>query len=459
MSAGVMSVTRTTTTTVLALAALLAGCASGPDSPPDAGFQPPARWQGLATGGDAPAPTPLPDWAGLLDPQLAALQARALAANRDIGQAVLRRQAAERLLASAGLDRQPLPSISANASAQRLVETGPVLRSYGVSAGVSWEADLWQRLGRLQRAQAADARAAEADVAAVGLAVRSEVAQRWWALAGLQAEAPLIAGQQRIADEALALTRLRVQEGKLLPIEIDKAAATLQQLRLAAAENTAQAQQQRLQLGLLLDAPAPALPAEALLPTASAPDWRLAPPEVALARRPDVQQARARVDAALQRLGAAEAARYPALSFSASLGTGGARWQDWLADPLATLGASLLVPLVDWRRLDLQRDDARGALDSAALQLRDVLHRALVEIEQLAAEQQRLRAADDANAARLHEAAAAERLAQARYEAGVIGRLDWLQARNARLAAEQATWTLRVSAWQNQAALFKAVGG
>jgi outer membrane protein TolC len=373
---------------------------------------------------------------------------------------VLRHQAAERLLALAGLDRQPLPSLNASANAQRLLDGGPVSRSYGLSAGVSWEADLWQRLSQLQRAQAADARAAEADIAAARLLVRADVAQRYWALAGLQAERPLIELQAEIAEQALALTRLRVQEGKLMPIEIDKAAATLQQLRLGLADNRALEQQQRLQLGLLLDQPGPALPATARLPEAAAPDWRgLAPPETALARRPEVQQARARVDAALQRLGAADAARYPSLSFSFSVGTGSSRWQDWLRDPLATLGANLVVPLVDWRRLDLQRDDARGALDSAALQLRDVLHRALVEIEQLAAEQQRLRTADEANTARLAEAAAAERLAEARYEAGAIGRLDWLQARNARLAAEQATWNLRVSAWQNQAALFKAVGG
>jgi outer membrane protein TolC len=162
--------------------------------------------------------------------------------------------------------------------------------------------------------------------------------------------------------------------------------------------------------------------------------------------------ARAQVDAA-------SVARYPVLSFSLGVATGGPRWQDWLADPLATLSASLLVPLVDWRRLDLQRDDARGALDSSALQLRDVLHRALVEIEQLAAEQTRLRAATEAQVSRLQEAAAAERLAEARYEAGAIGRLDWLQARNARLAAQQETLRLTRDSWLNQASLFRATGG
>lgn len=442
---------------VLALG--LAGCAVGPTTPPEAGFDAPARWQGFATDDAAAERAPAPDWAGRLDPQLADLQARALAANRDIAQAVLRWRAAERLAAVAGLDRQPRPALSVSASGQRLVERGPVARSSGVSSSLAYEADLWRRLSSLQRAQLADADAARADVDAARALIRNEVAQRYWSLASLQAELPLLALQVEIADQALALTRLRVQEGKLLPIEIDKAAATLQQARLGLAFNREADQLNRLQLGLLLDQPSPTLPETARLPEMPAPDWRLAPPEQALARRPDVQVARAQVDAALQRLRATEAARYPALSFSLGVATGGPRWQDWLKDPLATLSASVLVPLVDWRRLDLQRDDAHGALDSSALQLRDVLHRALVEIEQLAAEQTRLRAATEAQVSRLHEAAAAERLAEARYEAGAIGRLDWLQARNARLAAQQETLRLTRDSWLNQASLFRATGG
>lgn len=435
-------------------ALLLAGCAVGPLRAPESGFQAPARWQLFESSEQAQ----LPDWAGLLDPELAALQTRALEANRDIAQALLRLQAADRQLQAAGLALQPQPSLSGSASGQRLLESGGrTQRSFGLSAGLGYEADLWQRLSSLQRAQAAQREGAQTDVAAARLLIRSEVAQRYWSLASLQAERPLLQTQLEIAEEALKLTRLRVQEGKLLPIEIDKAGATLQQLRLGLAQNQEQQQLQRLQLGLLLDQTSPVLPETARLPAGLTPDWRLQSPEQALARRPDVQQARWQVDAALQRLRASEAARYPSLSFSLGVGTGGSRWQDWLQNPLASLSANLVVPLVDWRRLDLQRDDARGELDSAALRLRDSLHKALVEIEQLAAEQQRLRASEAANRARLDEAAATERLAALRMEVGAIGRLDWLQARNARLAAEQENLRLRLAAWLNQAALHRAL--
>jgi len=441
--------------TMLASAVLLAACATPPvPEPSTLRFAAPAQWQGLATGADAAAP----DWAGLLDPQLAALQARALAANRDLAQAALRLQAATRQVRAAELARQPTPSLSLSAGAQRPLEGGGpgMQRSHSVSAGAGFELDLWQRLAALQTAQGAQARAAEADLAAARLLIRSEVASSYWSLASLQAERPLMQAQLELATEALGLTRLRVREGKLLPIEIDKAAGTLQQLQLQLAQNQEQQLQQRLQLGLLLDDAALAL-GVAALPTGALPDWRVLPPETALARRPDVQQARAQVDAALSRLQAAQAARYPSLSFSLGVSTGGARWDDWLRNPLASLSTSLLVPLVDWRRLDLQRDDARGELDGAALRLRDTLHQALVEVEQLAAEQQRLQAAGRAVDSRLAEAREAERLAALQLEVGRIGRLDWLQARNARLAAEGEQLRLRLSAWLNQAGLYKAL--
>lgn len=444
-----------TTTSLRALpcvAALLAGCALPPPDAPV--IEPPPAWATL------PAPAPAPDerWRGPTDPALEALQQRALAANRDIAHALLRWQAAERQEALAGLALQPAPTLGANASESRLLESGGRLqRTVALDAGVSYEADLWQRLALAQRAERALVRASAADWAAARVLVRARVAEAWWTLAALDAQAPGLAVQIEGAEQALALTRLRVREGKLLPIEIDKAAATLQDLRLQAAQQAEQRTQQRLQLGLLLADPG-YVPTPGRLPAETAADWRATEtPQQVLDRRPDVQQARAALDAALAREHAALAARYPQLTFSVAATSGGARWSEWLQHPLATLSGALLVPMVDWRRLDLQRDDARGERDRAALQLRDAMHRALVEIEQLAAEQARLQGEEAAQAQRLREARTGERIAEAKRAAGAISRLDWLQARNARLAAEQDAIGLALRRLLNAVALQRAL--
>lgn len=456
------------TAITLAAALLLAGCAVGPTTKaPEVAA--PTAWS-LASGDAAP------DWAGLLDPQLATLQARALQANRDIARAALAWRQAQLLADQSALRWLPSASLSANASrpvetqsTTRNVEVGGVTvpvttstgwsRSYSASLGVGYELDLWDRLAQTTAAQRAQAEAARTDIDAARLLIRSQVAEAYWTLAAIRAQRPLAEAQLALTRETLELTRARVREGKLLPIELDKIAVTVQAAESRLADLAADQLLQRQRLALLLDEPLPGPLPEAALPADAPPSWRLAEPAEVLAQRPDVQRARLGVDAALARLHVSEAERYPRLSFSAGLSTGGTRSSDWLSQPLASFAANLAVPLIDWQRLNLQRDGARTELDSAALVLRDTLHKALADIETQRIEADRSAQQLQANAGRLKEAVENERLARLRYEVGAISRADWLQIRSTVLDAEQTRIGLRLQQWVRQAALFKALGG
>lgn len=438
--------------------ALLGGCAvTGPSSPAAAPAAPatPVRWQAEpAQGADA-------QWALLADAELSALLTQAEAANRDLAQAALRITQAR---TQAGLGALRLtPSASVSAGANRALDPpgglpAQTTRSYGASVGVGYELDLWGRLAALRTADAAQVAAAESDLRAARLLLRHQVAESYWQLAAARLQGELAQEQLQLNRELLAATQLRVREGKLLPIEADRAAATLQQAEVRLADLQADVALQRLQLALLLDQPPPGPQPLARLPAEAAPRWRAgADPAAVLERRPDVQRARANVDAALARAQGADAQRYPTLSFSASLGTGGSRVHDWLDNPVASLAANLVVPMIDWRRLDLQRDAARTELELAALVLRDTVARALVEVETALIEGQRLQQQLDANETRRREALAAEKVAAVRLQAGAIARADYLQARNARLEAEQGRLQLQLRAWLNRGLLAKAL--
>lgn len=455
--------------TCIALAALLlTGCALGPAArAPDVAA--PTAW--ALTGGDA-----TPDWAGLLDPTLAALQARALDANRDIALAAQRWKQAQLLADQSALRWSLSAGGSANASrpletqsSTRNVDIGGVTvpvttstgwsRSYGASLSAGYELDLWNRLSHAEAAQRAQAEAARTDIDAARLSIRSQVAEAYWQLASIREQQPLAETQLALTRETLALTRSRVREGKLLPIEVDKIAVTVQAAESRLADLAADAQLQRHVLALLLDEPLPGPTPQAALPSGEPPRWRLAEPAAQLARRPDVQRARLGVDNALARLRASEADRYPRLSFSAGVSTGGTRASDWLSQPLASFAANLVVPMIDWQRLNLQRDGARSELDTSALTLRDTLQKALADIETQRIEAERAAQQLAANAGRLREATENERLAALRYEVGAIARADWLQTKSAVLDAEQTRIRLRLTQWLRQAALFKSLGG
>lgn len=456
------------TAITLATALLLAGCALGPTvKAPEVAT--PVAWS-LASG-DA-----TPDWAGLLDPQLAALQARALEANRDIARAAYSWRQAELLAEQSALRWLPSAGVSANASrpletqsSTRNVDIGGVTvpvttstgwsRSYGASVGIGYELDLWDRLAQTTAAQRAQAEAARTDIAAARLLIRSQVAEAYWTLAAIRAQRPLAEDQLALTRETLELTRARVREGKLLPIELDKIAVNVQAAETRLADLAADQLLQRQRLALLLDEALPGPSPEAALPGNAPPRWRLAEPADVLAQRPDVQRARLGVDTALARLRVSEAERYPRLSFSAGMSTGGTRASDWLSQPLASFAANLAVPLIDWQRLNLQRDGARTELDSAALALRDTLQKALADIETQRIEAERSAQQLQANAGRLKEAVENERLAKLRYEVGAISRADWLQIRSTVLDAEQTRIGLRLQQWVRQAALFKSLGG
>ena len=442
-------------TTLLMTVLLLAGCATSPRLAvaPEAPTAP-VQWQFAPEQGAALA------WTGADDPALDALIQLAEQRNRDLAQAALRLQAAGLQQAQGQL--RVTPSVGVTAGASKPLDpslTTEISHSSGLNLGVAGEADLWGRIEAQQRLDAAQQRAAETDVRAARLSLRSRVAELYWQIASARQQAQLATRQAGIARELLEATRLRVREGKLAPIEIDRAAATLQLIEVRLVDLQADSRQARLQLALLLDQPPPGpqllearLPDD--FPEVALPD---AAPAQVLARRPDVQRSRAQVDTALARLQVSEAARYPTLSLSGSLGSGGASLSDLLKNPIASLNSNLIVPLIDWRRLDLQRDGARTELELAALQLRETLARALTEIESAWLDDERLRQQLAANATRLLEAREAERLAALRFDVGVLARTELLQAQTARLETEQGRLQLQLRAWQQRAQLTKAL--
>jgi outer membrane protein TolC len=441
---------------VLALAALLAGCAvPQPPRPPEP-VDLPAQWSEHNALGAPDQP-----WSGQLDPQLAALQAQALEANRDVRLAVLRWRAAQQQLRLGELARAPQPSLGLSASTSLAVDSPlPEWRSQvGATASLAYEADLWGRIAAGVAASRAQAEAAQRDIEVARLLIRSQVAEAWWQLGSNRLQRGLVAPQREAAQAVLEAARVRVREGRLAPIEVDRAASTLQQLELRLAQLAADDAQALQALALLLDRPVLRLSGEPVLPEGVPPLPALADPARVLERRPDVQRARLAVDAALARLRVSEGSRYPGLSFSAGVSTGGSAAADWLRNPVASLASSLVVPLVDWQRLDIQRETARTELEVAALQLRDTVHRSLVEVERLLVERRRLEQAWQAQQARLREAAQADRQAQARVQAGALAPADAQQARGARLAAEQDALGLRLQQWLNHAGLMRAVAG
>lgn len=447
------------------LTLLLVACAGAPPEAPSAPPVP-ARWEPNPDGGDAAA------WAPLRDPALLALQRRALEANTDIRRAALIWQAAQIQAGQQGLRLQPSLSLSygakrplqsrgATADVDRsLVPAGEAARwtqGYSASVSTGFDLDLWSRLAHLDARQAALTDAARSDIAAARAGIASQVADSYWTLIANQRFAAIASAKLELAERAVPLVTARVREGKLVPLEIDKAAAAELAARQELGSAIADMAKARVSLAGLLDAPPPGPEVAAVALPASLPAWAPDDPAQVLERRPDVHRARLEVDAALAEVRATRAARYPQLTFSAGIGTGGTRLGDWLGQPLLSLASNLTVPLVDWRRLELQEAQSRNGLESAALNLRDKVRGALAEVQTLLIEQQRIAEARAAAHKRLEQAREADRIARLKLDVGAIALADWLQARIASFDAEQAVERARLDAVRNRLAMLRAL--
>jgi outer membrane protein TolC len=161
-------------------------------------------------------------------------------------------------------------------------------------------------------------------------------------------------------------------------------------------------------------------------------------PASLLRRRPDIRAAERNLAAATARIGVAEAARFPKISFMGILGIGGTSLDD-----LVDLGniSKIALPQLQWGLLDFGRTSAaiaqtRAGRDEAEAQYRQVVLGALQDAETSLSRfaQQRRTVAALAEINRSAEQSAA--LTRQRYEQGVISLGDSLEAERQRLIAQ-----------------------
>ena len=412
----------------------------------------------------------LPQWADLQDSVLLALQANVLQANLDLRQAALRLQSSATALGIK--DLRLTPNLSASYGGSKPLKSSPQAvnngwnQNWSLSASMSWEFDLWGRIAAEREEQLTQHETLFADEQAARVALVSRTAELWWQLGELTARQPLVEEQVNHAEEALPLVRARLQEGKLLPVELDRASIRCLQARHRLADVRAERQLRLQDLALLLGETqldqVQALSASARLPATDRLIWTqqaVAAPTRILERRPDVLRSRLQVDGALANLKVAQASRYPSLTLTGGLASSGDRLSNWLDQPRGSVSSSLVVPLIDWRRLVLQEKSRRTELERAALALRDTLNKSISEVETCWVQAQRLSLQIEYQEAALSEVQTNEARARIRLEVGAISRADWLQTQDALLEARQQLLQLQLNAWLNQSAFLKALGG
>ena len=457
----------------LALLPALAACAVGPDyRAPDLTPAPAFRNADPAWNAARPGPE---WWRGFNDPILDGLEAKALAQNLDLAQAVSRVSQSR-----AGL--QPvagalLPAAQANVqpayNRQSLLgSSGPFSHLpgyhrdgslYDVTAGASWELDLFGGLRRQFEAARADYQAAKASASASRMMVCADVADAYLQLRGDQRRLALALEQTRIDGDYVDLVRLRFQVGQAARRDVDAAEAALGQAQASVPSLRIAVEVQLNRLAVLIgEAPEAERGAlEVPAPVPSPPPLGAGRPADLLRARPDLAVAERRLAAANARIGAAISDYYPKITLQGLLGYESTASRGLFS---AAAGESQASVGIKWRLFDFSRVAAEVALargrDAEALAAyRQAVLRAAEDVENaLAARLQR-----EDQTRRLHEARDAlvrsRQAAQDAYGAGQISLLEVIDADRQLLQTQDAAAQADTDLARASVALVRALGG
>ncbi|MDB5690473.1 MAG: efflux transporter outer rane subunit [Sphingomonas bacterium] len=449
----------------------LAACSMAPD------YRPPATPDAAAAFKEADGwaqATPLDDvprgawWKGFGDPLLDDIEARGDAASPTVAAAVARYDQAVAIAQRAGAERLPVVSASGQAARQRLSRGRPLAGGNGgtfndmiLGGSLDWEIDLWGRLRDAARAGRAEAQASSADLASARLSLHATIADTYFRLRGLDAQAALLRQTSEAYARAADLTNTRHEGGIASGLDTSRAQAQLSDARSQLSTIALDRAVAEHQLAVLVGEAPSAFAVPPSTPRIDPLPIPAGTPAQLLQRRPDIAAAERRVAAANARIGVARAAWFPSLTLGLSGGyeaAGGnilsASNSFWALGPLSAVA---IIFDGGRRKADVRR--ARAEFDEASADYRQTVLASFREVEDNIAAARHLAAAEREQADAASAAGRTRELALTRYHDGASDFLEVVVAQTAALDAERLTLILRTRRLQANVALVRALGG
>lgn len=454
-----------------AVVVFVAGCATpGPrGSVADADPMIPTEWPLPASTGVAGdgATTALPDigWRDFFaDPRLQEVVGLALDNNRDLRVAILNVDRARAQHRIQRADR--FPSVGINAQMERVGADNPALESetYSVGLGVTaFELDLFGRVRNLSQAALQQYLATEESQRGAQLALVAEVANLWLTLAADREQLRIAQATLATYEESLELNQARRELGAISQLVLEQTRTQVASARADVARISGLVQRDINALNLL----AGVTLEPRLLPDGMVQDVvglgqlpEGLPAEVLL-RRPDIIAAEHRLLGADANISAARAAFFPSIRLTGNIGSVSTELSG-LFESNTTVWSfipQINIPIFQGGRLRAALGMAQADRDIALAQYEKAIQNGFREVADALALSATLAEQVDASQALLEAATNAERLAKARYDAGLDSNLVRLDAQRTLYAAQQQVVAVRMAEQANRVTLYKVLGG
>ena len=447
----------------------LNGCINlGPDyQRPELGVEIPESYQNDRS---EPAFYPVMEdrwWQDFDDPELNALVEEVLKRNWDLKQATARILESRAQYVQVSADRWPQAGLDYKWDKRRFggvnVGRGETITTHQLTFPALFEIDLWSRLAKASEAARNDILVNEENRRTIAQTLVAETINLYLQIEASERRLQIADQSIEAFNRSLQFVDTRYRRGLTSVLDVRQARRLL-----AGAETLVPQLQQQLgilqqQLSVLLGRYPETRP-----PRPQPADYYRRPdavptglPSTLLLRRPDIRAAETRLVALNQRIGAAKAARFPAITLTGSYG--------WNADGKDRLFKSdsviwnfsrgVVQPLMDADRLKARQRGIEAQYQQAVSDYADAILNAFAEVEGALLTRKKQLERREREIIFLEEARATQRVAQNRYIKGLSEYLDVLDAQQTRFTAEDNLVLVDLNILTNRVNLHRALSG
>jgi len=408
------------------------------------------------------------------DPQLQALIARGLERNHDLLTALKRtdiawqqlKQARALMLPTANLNvsaqyTRPSDNSLAGLSTQAFLGRD-YLENYQAGVNLSWEADIWGRIGRMKEAARAEYVQTDEGAKAVRTLLVSNIAQGYLNLLMLDEQLEIARQNLSLSDSFLLATRQLMAAGMTNDLAVQQAQSRQQTtaMLLSQVEEAIVIQENALRQ-LTGDLPGPV--ARGRLDQFSIPHQLTTGLPVALvSRRPDVRSRELALVSANARIGAAKAAMYPALNITAGTGLESFKSSNWFDIPGSVFGlaaGAVAQPLLQRRTLKTRLETAKLERDQREIEFKQSVLQATTEVANALTRIEKLQERETLAAARAGSMQTAVSQSQLLFRSGMADYLDVITVHSNALQSQLDLSAIRREELGAVVELYRALGG
>jgi len=448
------------------LALVLAGCAVGPDykkpeveSPEK--YKEAGEWL-VANQSDA---VPKGEWWKVFrDPVLDELMGRVQVDNQNLRAAEARYRAARAQVTAARAALFPNVGVSAGANKGKSAgDVNATATRYTVSLDAQWEIDLWGKVRRQVEAAGAGAQASAADLENLRLSIQAELATDYFQLRVTETGMDVLQELIGAFRKSLDIAQNRYNAGVAAKVDVVQAQAQVRSVEAQLIDVRASRAQLENAIALLTGKAASDF-SLGRLPAGYDPHIPQVPagiPSTLTQRRPDIAAAERRVAQANAEVGVAQAAYFPSLSLTGSIGSASSSLSKLfnVSNRIWSLGLGLAETLIDFGARGAQVEISRAQYDEAVANYRQTVLTALQEVETNLATvhwlTEEVKAQEDATLL----ARESVQLTINQYKAGIVSYTNVVQVQSTQLNEERSALQLLGRRLAAQVALIKSLGG